>query len=152
MSNKKKWEIPQLKKTKSFTSNARIILNDRLTAFYQSASKYFESNTVENLHVVRISIRRVRYSMELFLICFEKKLFLRFYNQIEKLQDISGSVRDLDVMLENINNLKVQEIFHPDEHLIESILSKKHDLEETFKLMLMKFLHSKVYKDFSKAL
>lgn len=152
MSKKKKWEITQLKKTKSFSRSAKIILNDRITGFFQTASKYFENNSVENLHDVRISLRRIRYSMELFLICFEKKLFLRFYSRIEKLQDISGSVRDLDVMLENIKSLHQLGKFEAEIKMTEIILSKKNDLEEVFKINLMKFLHSKVYKDFTNSL
>lgn len=152
MSKKRKWEITQLKKTKSFSRSAKIILNDRITGFFQTASKYFENNSVENLHDVRISLRRIRYSMELFLICFEKKLFLRFYNRIEKLQDISGSVRDLDVMLENFNSLQQLGKSKADKMLTETILNKKNGLEEVFKINLMKFLHSKVYKDFTNSL
>ena len=152
MSKKRKWEITQLKKTKSFSRSAKIILNDRITGFFQTASKYFENNSVENLHDVRISLRRIRYSMELFLICFEKKLFLRFYNRIEKLQDISGSVRDLDVMLENFNSLQQLGKFEVGTKLTETILNKKNGLEEVFKINLMKFLHSKVYKDFTNSL
>lgn len=152
MSKKRKWEIIQLKKTKSFSRSAKVILNDRITGFFQTASKYFEDNSVENLHDVRISLRRIRYSMELFLICFEKKLFLRFYSRIEKLQDISGSVRDLDVMLENIKNLSQLGKFEADVKMTDTILRKKNDLEEVFKINLMKFLHSKVYKDFTNSL
>jgi CHAD domain-containing protein len=80
MSKKKKWEVENLKKSKAFVSAAKIILNDRIDNFLETVIGYFENNTVENLHDVRISLRRIRYPMELFLVCFEKKLFLRFYN------------------------------------------------------------------------
>lgn len=103
MPKKRKWEIEELKKSKAVTSTAVIVLNDRIDSFLETVIRYFENNTVENLHDVRISIRRVRYSMELFIFCFDRKLFLRFYGRVEKLQDLSGSVRDLDVFLENVN-------------------------------------------------
>ncbi len=152
MSKKRKWEIESLKKTKSFITTAKTVLNDRIDTFLETVIRYFEDSSVENLHDVRISLRRVRYSMELFLICFEKKQFVRFYNKIEKLQDLSGSVRDLDVLLENVKSLLDQGKIKALPELNERVILKKSELEETFKFDLMKFLHSKNFKDFTKAL
>ena len=152
MSKKRKWEIEALKKNKSLNGIAKTILNNRIDSFLEAVIRYFENNTVENLHDVRISIRRVRYSMELFLICFEKKLFLRFYSRVEKLQDLSGSVRDLDVLLENVKALTDKGAIKSNPDLINQVLNKKSELEESFKYDMMKFLHSKVFKDFTKAL
>ncbi|MBS4035649.1 MAG: CHAD domain-containing protein [Ignavibacterium sp.] len=150
MPKKRKWEIEELKKTKAVTSTSAIVLNDRIDSFLETVIRYFENNTVENLHDVRISIRRVRYSMELFIACFEKKLFLRFYRKVEKLQDLSGSVRDLDVLLENVKSLAEKEKITVSKNLKERVLKEKSELEESFKIELMKFLHSKIFKDFTK--
>lgn len=152
MSKKRKWEIEELKKNKALIEVSRIVLNNRIDSFLETVIKYFEENTVENLHDVRITIRRVRYSMELFLICFEKKLFNRFYRRVEKLQDLSGSVRDLDVLLENVKSLTEQGNIKVEEELTERVNQKKAELEETFKFEMMKFLHSKIFKDFTKVL
>ncbi len=152
MAKKRKWEIESLKKTKSLAVTANTILNDRIDTFLETVIRYFEDSSVENLHDIRISLRRIRYSMELFLICFEKKLFLKFYNKIEKLQDLSGSVRDLDVLLENVKLLLDQGKIKAVPELNEIVILKKSELEETFKFDLMKFLHSKNFKDFTKAL
>lgn len=152
MSKKRKWEIEDLKKNKSLINIAETILNNRIDNFLETVIRYFEDNTAENLHDLRISIRRVRYSMELFLICFEKKLFVRFYNNVEKLQDLSGAVRDLDVLLENVKTLSEKSEIKSNPELTNQVLNKKSDLEETFKFEMMKFLHSKNFKDFTKAL
>ncbi len=152
MSKKRKWEIDELKKSKSLLSFAKIILNNRLDTFLETVIRYFENQRVEDLHDVRISIRRVRYSMELFINCFEKKLFLRFYSKVEKLQDLSGSVRDLDVLLENVKDLTEKKEIKPNPELNNRVLAKKSELEESFKYEMMKFLHSKVFRDFTKAL
>jgi len=152
MAKKRKWEIESLKKTKSLTVTAKTVLNDRIDTFLETVINYFEDSSVENLHDIRISLRRIRYSMELFLICFEKKLFLKFYNKIEKLQDLSGSVRDFDVLLENVKSLLDQGKIKAVPELNEIVILKKNELEEAFKFDLMKFLHSKVFKDFTKGL
>lgn len=150
MPKKKKWEVENLKKSKALVSAAKIILNDRIDNFLETVIGYFENNTVENLHDVRISLRRIRYPMELFLVCFEKKLFLRFYNKVEKLQDLSGSVRDLDVLLENVKAIIEKSKIKIDNDFNYRVIIEKNKLEESFKLELMRFLHSKVFKDFTK--
>lgn len=150
MPKKRKWEIDELKESKAVTSTAVIVLNDRIDNFLESVIRYFENSTVENLHDVRISIRRVRYSMELFIACFDRKLFLRFYSSVEELQDLSGSVRDLDVLLENVKSLSEKEKIKVSKNLKQRVLKEKGELEETFKIELMKFLHSKIFKDFTK--
>lgn len=152
MAKKRKWEIESLKKSKSLSSVAKTILNERIDTLLEIVIRYFENTSVENLHDLRIALRRVRYSMELFLVCFEKKLFLRFYYRIEKLQDLSGSVRDLDVLLENVNSLHEKGKIKSITELKENVILKKIELEEKFKIDLMKFLHSKIFKDFAKSL
>ncbi len=109
MSKTKKWEIDGLKKRQSFCSASKIILKARLDHLINKIDDYFKERNVENLHDVRIALRRVRYNMELFIICFDRKIFLRFYNRIERLQDNSGLVRDLDVFKENISSLISEE-------------------------------------------
>jgi CHAD domain-containing protein len=150
MPKKRKWEIDELKESKAVASTAVIVLNDRIDNFLETVIRYFENSTVENLHDVRISIRRVRYSMELFIACFDRKLFLRFYSWVEKLQDLSGSVRDLDVLLENVKSLSEKEKIKVSKNLKQRVLKEKGELEESFKFELMKFLHSKIFKDFTK--
>lgn len=150
MPKKRKWEIDELKESKAVASTAVIVLNDRIDNFLETVIRYFENSTVENLHDVRISIRRVRYSMELFIACFDRKLFLRFYSWVERLQDLSGSVRDLDVLLENVKSLSEKEKIKVSKNLKQRVLKEKGELEESFKFELMKFLHSKIFKDFTK--
>ncbi len=95
------------------------------------------------------ALRRVRYNMELFLVCYEKKLFMRLYNKIEKLQDLSGSVRDLDVFLENINSLKNENVPVSTELEIK-IKEKRNLLQHEFEDELQKFTKSRTLKSFYK--
>ena len=105
---------------------------------------------VENLHDVRISLRRVRYNMELFISCFNRKQFLGIYNAVQELQDLSGAVRDLDVFKENINLLIQNEKVRVNKTILQKVEKKRKRLEEELKLALMKFLHSKKLKNFYK--
>lgn len=147
--SKKKWKIEKLRYSKNLLKTANIILQDRLDNLLNFIDKYFETKDIEPLHDVRIALRRVRYNMELFFVCYEKKLFMRLYNKIEKLQDLSGSVRDLDVFLENINSLKKENVLVSEELEIK-IKEKRNLLQSEFEDELKKFIKSSTLKSFYK--
>lgn len=90
--------------------------------------------------------------MELFIVCYDKKIFTKFYNNVQLLQDLSGNVRDVDISLENYNSLVKEDKIKLNEEIILKANQKKMTLEENFKLELMKFTLSKVLKDFLKQL
>lgn len=147
---KRRWEIEKLKDSRSFKKSANIILKNRIESLLFYTDKYFQDLSVENLHNVRIALRRVRYSMELFIVCYDKKIFLKFYNKVQLLQDLSGNVRDVDISLENINYLVTDNHIKIDTEIISKANEKKILLEEKFKFELMKFTLSRVLKDFLK--
>jgi CHAD domain-containing protein len=89
--------------------------------------------------------------MELFTSCFDKKKFLIFFKKIEFLQDISGKVRDLDVLTQNMNSLKEENI-RITRLAFKRIREQKGNLKEDLKLELMKFIHSKALSNFQKLL
>ena len=152
MSKTKKWEIGGVKKRQGFCNASKIILKARLNHLINTIDNYFKDRNVENLHNIRIALRRVRYNMELFIICFDRKIFLRFYNIIESLQDLSGLVRDLDVFKENISSLITEENVKVSRSVLIKVEEKRKTLENKLELELMKFLHSKSLKDFNKLL
>ena len=152
MSKTKKWEIGGIKKRQSICNASKIILKTRLDHLINKIDDYFNERNVENLHDIRIALRRVRYNMELFIICFDRKIFLRFYKIIENLQDISGLVRDLDVFKENISSLVSEEKIKVNRAVLTKVEEKRKTLENKLELELMKFIHSNSLKDFNKLL
>jgi CHAD domain-containing protein len=115
---------------------------------FTTIEKYFNDMNAENLHDIRISLRRVRYNMELFISCFNRKQFMIIYNTIQNLQDLSGLVRDLDVLKENIILLVKDDKVKVDNDILNKAEQKRIELEERLKLSLMKFMHSKAVKNF----
>jgi len=152
MAKLKKWEITELENQKSFCEAGNIILKSRIDYLLFSIDNYFKNRTVENLHSIRIALRRVRYNMELFISCYERKLFLRFYKKVGNLQDLSGLARDLDVFKGNIKSLMEDEKVRINRSLIKKVDEKRFNLENDLEIELMKFLHSKSLKDFYKLL
>jgi CHAD domain-containing protein len=145
-----KWQIEKLKYTKQLKKTANIILKFRIDNLILIVQKYLTHQTVDNLHNSRIALRRVRYAMELFFTCYTKKEFIKFYNKIQKLQDLSGSVRDVDITIENIDSLINANSISIDNVLLIKAEEKKASLEELFKIELTKFISGKIFKEFYK--
>jgi CHAD domain-containing protein len=148
MPKAKNWEIPSLSPKKDLDSSAKIILGNRLNRLLDCINSYFLENNAENLHEIRISLRRVRYPMELFIKCFNRKKYLDFYKLLSQTQDLSGSVRDLDVLEQNLINF-----FKDDKSSLvkfNKIINNKNELQSILKLELMKLIHSKELKEFKK--
>jgi CHAD domain-containing protein len=150
--SKSKWEIKELSTNITFSDSSKIILSNRLNNLLNSVDIFFKEDNVENLHDVRIALRRLRYNMELFINCFDNKKFSAFYKKVEHLQDQSGLLRDLDVLKVNINSLIIDEKINISKKIFQKIDEKRNELKAILKLELMKFTHSKALKSFNSLL
>jgi len=147
--SKKKWKIEKLRYSKHLLKIANMVLSNRLDMPLNYTEDYFRTKEIEPLHDVRIALRRVRYNMELFFVCYDKKMFMRLYNKIERLQDLSGNVRDLDVFLENIGSLKKENV-EVSQGLELKVKEKRNILQQEFEKELEKFVKSRTLKSFYK--
>ena len=152
MPKNRKWEIIGLSADKSLKISARLTLQQRLQSVTLSIKFFFEEETPENLHEIRIALRRLRYNMEIFISCFDKNKFIAFYQIIEHLQDMTGTKRDLDILAENIRNIDNGNIYSKTNSFLKRIEMKNNWFKDSLTLELMKFTHSKELKDFSKML
>jgi CHAD domain-containing protein len=148
----KKTKIKRLPKIEVICNSAKIILKDKINRVNASVKDFLKDDSIENLHQVRIAIRRLRYNMEIFKKCFEKKKFLVFYNIIEQLQDNTGSKRDLDVFANNIIQLSVDNDISIDTRIISLVEEKKFILNESLKVAFKEYLKGRELKEFSKLL
>jgi len=150
MSKTKPWEISKLSIKQNLTPSAKIILRQRLESFLTSINLYLSEINPENLHQVRISLRRLRYPMEVFLKYFDRKKYWSFYKIVSSLQDLSGEVRDLDILKQNLNIYCNKDTSKTEEINLSKIDIKKEQFQSNLKLELMKFIHGKELKDFKK--
>ena len=147
-----KWKIKRLDAKSSFKKTAFIILRERINNLNRLITRFLTNDSAESLHNVRISLRRVRYNMELFYGLFDRKKFLKLYNMIENLQDKTGAVRDIFVLKQNILLFgKEDEIIVPDKMNVR-IEEKEKLLNDEMRLELSSFLLSEELKDFMKIL
>jgi len=145
---RKKWQIDNLNDKLGYCKAAGLILKNRLEQAQKDIKDYFSSESVEGLHRIRISLRRFRYSMELFISCYEKKKFMILYKKVTDLQDLSGKVRDFDVMKENMDILHKKEKVKISGNVLNKVDDMRDKLHVKLKLELMKFIHSKAVKNF----
>ena len=89
---------------RSYHENARIILPQRLEEVYTWEPFIRDEARCKELHNMRISIKRLRYTMELFRLAYGLSTvdnqYAEFLTVIVDLQEILGDIHDADVVLE----------------------------------------------------
>ena len=89
---------------RSYQENARIILPQRLEEVYTWEPFVRDETRREELHNMRISIKRLRYTMELFRGVYglptADNPYAEFLAVIIDLQEVLGDIHDADVVLE----------------------------------------------------
>ena len=89
----------------SYRANARIILPQKVEEVYTWEQFIRDAARREELHNMRISIKRLRYTMELFGGVYKsKKRFAEYLAVIVDLQEILGDIHDCDVVLDVLTN------------------------------------------------
>ena len=105
-------KITGVEPLRSYRENARIILSQKVEEVYTWESFIWDEARREELHNMRIAIKRLRYTMELFRVAYRlpkkqakkasvtgNKRFVEFLDVIIDLQEILGDIHDGDVVL-----------------------------------------------------
>ena len=98
-------KIIGLNPNQSYCKNARIVLPQKAEEVYSWEQFIRDPERREELHNMRISIKRLRYTMEFFAVNYGKH-FTDFLEIIIELQDILGDIHDSDVVLEVLTDYK----------------------------------------------
>ncbi|MDE0687869.1 MAG: CHAD domain-containing protein [Candidatus Poribacteria bacterium] len=96
-------KITDVAPLRSYRENARIILPQRIEEVYTWEPFIRDETKREELHNMRISIKRLRYTMELFRVAYglpADDQYAEFLAVIVDLQEILGDIHDADVVLE----------------------------------------------------
>ena len=102
----KAYKVVGVAPLRSYRENARIILPQRLEEVYTWEPFIRDETRREELHNMRISIKRLRYTMELFRVAYQNgsqrsavSSYTEFLAMIVDLQEILGDIHDADVVL-----------------------------------------------------
>lgn len=137
--NKKK-----LHKNLSFFKSSHLVLKEKYKIVKEKVDNYLQDPSVENLHKLRISIRRLRYSLENFRICFDKKKYKYVLSVTKYLQDLIGEARDLDMLKEKLAiYFQEGEIIVIPDSLYKILEEKKSKIEAEIKISLINFIQDK---------
>jgi CHAD domain-containing protein len=146
-----KWKIPDLKRQIPFEKAASITLKRRINTAKKSIKQYLRDESPESLHSARIALRRLRYAMEIFYSCSERKKYMKLYRLVEGLNIVSGEVRDHSVVQKLIMTLASDQNEINGE-LLGRIVVQESALSVALKEQLAAFLKHHALKEFSKQL
>lgn len=93
----KAWKVKGIRKQRSYHHNAQIILAVKIKEVYSWAESIRNPDNIDELHNLRISVKRLRYSMELFVINYGEA-FKNLLKVLEDLQHLLGEIHDCDVI------------------------------------------------------
>lgn len=145
---KMKWEIKGLTSELTLKKAARKVMSKRIKSLEKAISEYLINGTPEELHSIRIAVRRLRYNMELFISCFPRNKFVIFYDKIANLQDVTGKIRDIDILLFNLNSLDIEAASKSKKTAVSKIERNNNQLREELKILLSDYLSSKELNEF----
>lgn len=94
----------------SFHENARILLPQKVAEVYSWEQFIRDPEKRQELHNMRISVKRLRYTMEFFSVNYDTprkyEKWTEYIDTIIELQDILGDIHDNDVVLETLTAYK----------------------------------------------
>ena len=93
----KAWKAKGIYPQLSYRWNAQVILAVKIQEVYSWAKPIRNPNKIKELHNLRISVKRLRYSMEFFAINYGEE-FEDFLKILADLQEQLGDIHDCDVV------------------------------------------------------
>jgi hypothetical protein len=95
------WKVTGLKPRMSLRSVGRRVLAVRIAEFYSFAPFIHDPQRVTELHDMRIAAKRLRYTLELFRVCYPPSVEAAI-EQVKEIQELLGQIHDADVLREVI--------------------------------------------------
>ena len=93
----KAWKVKGIQPQSSFCWNAQVILAVKIQEVYSWVESIRNPDNIKELHNLRISIKRLRYSMEFFALNYGEE-FQDFLKVLADLQEQLGDIHDCDVV------------------------------------------------------
>ena len=93
----KAWKVKGIHPQLSYRWNAQVILAVKIQEVYSWAKAIRNPDKIKALHNLRISVKRLRYSMEFFAINYGES-FQEFLDIFADLQEQLGDIHDYDVI------------------------------------------------------
>jgi CHAD domain-containing protein len=123
-------DIPDLVADLPFREAAALTVGTRADEVWDHEHRLMDTGDIEGVHDMRVALRRLRATMEIFAPCFPKKRHRKALREVKELADCLGTRRDPDVMIERLHALEAR-LTQEDHAGIESLVEQlRADQEE----------------------
>lgn len=103
----KKKRLNKINKNSSFKEAAKLLLRLRIDRVKKLLFKYNEDKSTNNLHQLRISFRKLKFSLENFKFISDRAKVAYVMDKIKNIQNLLGEIRDIDVFIGNIDEYNI---------------------------------------------
>lgn len=129
----KAWKAKGIHPQLSYRWNAQVILAVKIQEVYSWAESIRNPDNIKELHNLRISVKRLRYSMEFFVINYGEE-FQDFLKVLADLQEQLGDIHDCDVvetvLTDHLQSLPDQGDAETDTIGINALLLRYHEMRK----------------------
>jgi hypothetical protein len=93
------WKTRALDCRRDFAWNAREVLAVRVAEIFAQAPALDDPSDGAGHHALRISLKRLRYSLEFFAVCYEADEVASILEKLSTMQDLLGDLHDAEVLI-----------------------------------------------------
>jgi len=101
----KMWPVTGLRPNADFAYNARRVIEARIAELYSNVPYLAERANDVGLHALRISIKRLRYSLEFFAVCFDETELTWMLTSLAEFQELLGLLHDADEVVPHLHTV-----------------------------------------------
>ena len=136
----------------SIIQSCKLILKNQVEFIQKMTPVAIEGRDNEGIHKMRVGFRRIRTCLRILRPFIKKKRYKYFQQNTKIAGQVLGKVRDLDVLLENINDFNTQTHQDQTDYRFPYLDLDLSDTYNNFKYAFFEYISSPDYEEFHQRL
>lgn len=99
------WKVRHIDCSREFAWNAREVMSVRIDEAYAHARSLDDPLDAVGHHDLRISLKRLRYSLEFFAVCYDAAHVEWILERLSQMQDLLGDLHDAEVLVPEMQHV-----------------------------------------------